>query len=388
MSSSSDSIGRGIGDLFVSFLWKGVTVGCGLLAACIGILYAKQESLLYFPEIGALPRRLASNPRTFKSPSEYKIPFESHMIPCEDGVSIHSWLMLHPNSKLKDNPTLVFFHGNAGNIGYRLPNANQMYENLKANILMVEYRGYGNSDDTKPTEAGLKLDSEAALNFIMNHPKIDSKKVFIFGRSLGGAVAFHLAEYAEKKKIPIAGVIVENTFVSIAEMVDHIMPLVAPIKSLILRIGWDSGSVVPELKSPVLYLAGDDDQLVPHSHMQKLYELSRKSSIYTKMHIVNGGTHNETWVQGGRKYWEAMHFFIRTVIASQKVNNIYPSSDTIDSLDGEILNKNSENTVEVGMGTDTNKCNGVIPTMSNNFMGMAKDATSASGGLNNSKKKD
>mmetsp|Transcript_7037 Transcript_7037/g.6676 ORF Transcript_7037/g.6676 Transcript_7037/m.6676 type:complete len:124 (-) Transcript_7037:889-1260(-) len=109
MSSSSDSIGRGIGDLFVSFLWKGVTVGCGLLAACIGILYAKQESLLYFPEIGALPRRLASNPRTFKSPSEYKIPFESHMIPCEDGVSIHSWLMLHPNSKLKDNPTLVFF---------------------------------------------------------------------------------------------------------------------------------------------------------------------------------------------------------------------------------------------------------------------------------------
>lgn len=77
--------------------------------------------------------------------------------------------------------------------------------------MMVEYRGYGNSDTVKPGEAGLKKDGHAALKFIAKHPKIDASKLFIFGRSLGGAVAFDLAQYAEENDIPVAGVIVENS---------------------------------------------------------------------------------------------------------------------------------------------------------------------------------
>lgn len=199
--------------------------------------------------------------------SQHQIQFESHKIECADGVSIHAWLLFRDKDRSQNLPTLVFFHGNAGNIGLRLPNALQMIQYLNANVFMVEYRGYGESDSVSPSEAGLKLDAEAALRFITKHPSIDASNVFLFGRSLGGAVALHLAEYAQHQRLPLAGVIVENTFTNIAEMVDHLMPLIAPLKYLVLRIKWDSLPIVSKLHVPVLYLAGARDELVPHHHM-------------------------------------------------------------------------------------------------------------------------
>lgn len=141
--------------------------------------------MLYFPEISGLPRRPADNPARYRSPEEHQVPFENLYIECEDGVSIHAWLLLRTKEK-NDRPTLVFFHGNAGNIGLRIPNALHMLQHLNANVLMVEYRGYGDSDSVKPNEKGLKLDAQAALKFISKHPKVDSSKIFLFGRSLGG----------------------------------------------------------------------------------------------------------------------------------------------------------------------------------------------------------
>ena len=119
--------------------------------------HSQQDAMLYFPTIGGVPRHPAQNPRRYRSPSEHNIPFETHMIKCEDGVTIHSWLLYHPSSvNNKDIPTIIFFHGNAGNIGLRLPNAIHMYLNLQANIWLVEYRGYGDSDDAVVNEKGLK----------------------------------------------------------------------------------------------------------------------------------------------------------------------------------------------------------------------------------------
>lgn len=179
---------------------------------------------------------------------------------------------------------------------------------LNANVLMVEYRGYGESDGS-PSEAGLKLDAEAALRFILKHPKIDAANVFLFGRSLGGAVALHLADYAQQQRLPVAGVIVENTFTNIAEMVDHLMPVIAPLKGLVLRIRWDSMSIVPKLNTPVLYLAGASDELVPHDHMIRLYKATGLSKL-VKIHVIKDGTHNETWIKGGNEYWVAFREFL------------------------------------------------------------------------------
>ena len=94
--------------------------------------------MLYFPEISGLPRRPSQNPRRYRSPEEHQVPFENLQIKCRDGVSIHAWLLLRSRQK-NDLPTLVFFHGNAGNIGLRLPNALQMFQNLNASTYINNF---------------------------------------------------------------------------------------------------------------------------------------------------------------------------------------------------------------------------------------------------------
>jgi abhydrolase domain-containing protein 13 len=342
----------------------------------VTLLYFKQESLLYFPEIGGIPRRPEGNPRKYRSPAEHQIHFEDVKIPCADGVQIHAWLMLRTQPGQKNPlPTFVYFHGNAGNIGLRLPNAIQMMQYLNVNILLVEYRGYGNSDNVSPNEAGLKLDGQAALKFVQKHPDLDKSKIFLFGRSLGGAVAFSLAEYAQQRQIPIGGVIVENTFTSIPAMVDHLMPYVAPLKGLILKMKWDSEVIVPSLQCPVLYLAGAADQLVPHPHMLTLHRQTKQSKL-NKLHVVPNGTHNETWMQGGQEYWMAIRSFLADAI---EANSKFPMA-------GATTSSHSSATVtSSSLDAAASSSASSIPIMPNGLFGMVKEAVQ---GDNNKKDKD
>lgn len=206
---------------------------------------------------------------------------------------------------------IVFIVLKHRNIGIRLPNAAEMY-NLRANVFLVEYRGYGDSSPGfKPSEAGIKSDSEAALRFIAKHPNINPSKLFIFGRSLGGAIGVHVAQYAEQNDIPLAGLMIENTFCSVDRMVDVLLPFLSPVKGLLLRNHYDSTKLVPQLKLPILFLAGDADEIVPPSQMMELYK-SSKSSKNATMHVVRGGMHNDTWLQGGKAYWKAIRDFMNT----------------------------------------------------------------------------
>ena len=284
----------------------------------------------------------------------------------------------------------------------------QMYHHLKANIWLVEYRGYGDSDDATPNESGLKLDAEAALNYANNRNSmqlhVDPRRLFVFGRSLGGAVAFHLAQYSQSMSYPpLAGVVVENTFLSISEMVDHLMPYVAYVKMLVLRIYWDSGKIAPSIRIPTLFLAGAKDTLVPHSHMLELFDRmkSSKNDNLVRMHVVADGTHNETWMQGGRAYWIAIQQFIDEVFAAERpsdasysrsgsnsngiVNNgnrsggpfqrktsVGLASTSCSSSSGECLG-NAES-VEVDMGFEGEDAADMISKVGD-FMGMAREAT-------------
>ena len=249
----------------------------------------------------------------------------------------------------------------------------EMMQYLNVNVLMVEYRGYGESDSVPPSEAGLKLDAEAALRFILKHPKINAASIFLFGRSLGGAVAFHLAHYAEQQQLPLAGVIVENTFTNIADMVDQLMPFIAPLKLLVLRIRWDSLSIVPSLNAPVLYLAGARDELVPHSHMLRLHK-STSISRLNKLHIVKDGTHNETWQHGGQQYWEAMRSFMEQ---AGRQTSLYSAGRSI------------EDDVKTSIRSSGNVSVGSIPIMPRNILNLAQEAlrTSSASDLGDPDKK-
>lgn len=334
------------------------TVAAALIVFVGGLLYVKQESLLYFPEIGGIPKRPQDNPRGYRSPEERNIPYEDCRITSSiDKVVIQAWLLkytLNGHDIPSNTPTIIFFHGNAGNIGLRLPNAMQMVQYLRANVLLVEYRGYGDSDNVPPNEVGLQRDAIAALDFVRNHPQLDSNKIFLFGRSLGGAVAVQLAKYAQEQHIPLAGLMLENTFLSIGDMVDHLLPYLGLFKTLVLRMQWKSKSVVPTLQVPILYLAGSSDTLVPHSHMLQLYNTSTRSRL-CQIHIVKGGTHNETWLQGGKAYWEKMKAFMDQALAG--ITNGHEASSS------------SGNAATVSS----------IPTMSHRFVDIAREAVSGKG---------
>lgn len=133
---------------------------------------------MYHPE-------LPPHSRLFVSlPSVFGLPYESVYTRSADGTLIHLFVIMQPGECAANAPTVLFLHGNAGNIGHRLLNVVGLYQSLHCNIVMLEYRGYGLSQGT-PSEEGLYMDAKAALDYIASRKDFNHKEVILFGRSLG-----------------------------------------------------------------------------------------------------------------------------------------------------------------------------------------------------------
>jgi fermentation-respiration switch protein FrsA (DUF1100 family) len=184
-----------------------------------------------------------------------------------------------------------------------------LYFELEVNVLIVGYRGYGHSEGV-PDEQGIALDAEAIYEWLFNCKVINNKRVFFMGKSLGGAVAIQLSEKLQKqgKNMP-CGLILENTFTSIGDMVDHIFPFLANFKRLILNIYWPSLERIPHIKLPMLFVYGTTDEIVPPSHVQSLHDAAT-SAPFKQLHAVPGGSHNDTWLKGGKDYIYAIKDFL------------------------------------------------------------------------------
>jgi fermentation-respiration switch protein FrsA (DUF1100 family) len=109
------------------------------------------------------------------------------------------------------------FHGNAGNIGHRVPIAKAVQDTLQCNVFMLEYRGYGMSTGV-PDEAGLKIDAQTGLDYLRHRPETRNTKIVVYGQSLGGAVAINLVA-SNQEPGDIGGLILENTFLSIRKLI-------------------------------------------------------------------------------------------------------------------------------------------------------------------------
>jgi len=112
-----------------------------------GVLYSAQDMLLYYPEQPSSSRLYVD------SPTSYGLPYENVFLRSHDGTQLHAVFIRQPAHLITTAPTFVFFHGNAGNIGHRLPNAVLLYNCCNVNVLLVEYRGYGKSCG-RPSEEG------------------------------------------------------------------------------------------------------------------------------------------------------------------------------------------------------------------------------------------
>ncbi|XP_077436727.1 protein ABHD13 [Vanacampus margaritifer] len=297
-------------------LYGGFILLALILVSVAGILYKFQDALLYFPDQPSSSRLYVPVPTG--------IPHENVYIRTKDGVKLNLILLRYTGGDTPPGvaaanqscpassapPTILYFHGNAGNIGHRVPNALLMLVNLKANVVLVDYRGYGKSEG-EPCEEGLYLDAEATLDYVMTRPDLDKTKVILFGRSLGGAVVIRLAAANPHR---VAAIMVENTFLSIPHMATTLFSFL-PMRLLPLwcyRNQFLSYRQVALCRMPSLFVSGLSDQLIPPVMMKQLYEMSLSRT--KRLAIFPEGTHNDTWQCQG--YFAALEQFVSDLLKS------------------------------------------------------------------------
>ncbi|KAL3892171.1 hypothetical protein ACJMK2_004405 [Sinanodonta woodiana] len=256
--------------LLIYWTQGGIVALVCFILAIFGIFYNAQDMFLYYPNQPPGSRLYVM------SPDNFGMRHENHFITTKDGVSINVVLIKHPQHGAA---TIVYFHGNAGNIGHRLLIAQAIYLMCHVNILMVEYRGYGKSSGSA-TEKGLYFDSAASIDFLMQRKDIDLRKIFILGASLGGAVAIELAtnpSYANK----FAGLILENTFTSLPDIARNLfsIKILDYLPTLFFKNKFPSEVRIAKVNLPTLFLSGLDDELIPPRMMKSLYEASMWKSF-------------------------------------------------------------------------------------------------------------
>ena len=311
-----------------------VTLFSGVMALFLYVLWAYQESLLYQPKVFPQYTRPQDNPPGYRNPGEHGIPYEDVWLDTEDGVRLHAW-WVRPDKveERRARATLLFFHANAGNMGFRLDNVRQMYADFHLNVFILSYRGYGNSEGT-PTEKGILIDAECTWQHVTHRADVDASRIIVFGRSLGGSVAIALASrHSQPAKAVagagnsaaaarstvsgapdggppyIAGLIVENTFTSISSLVNTLFPLLSPLKPLILRLDWPAIRRIALVTAPILLLSGQLDEVVPAQHMQDLYDAAVNARAKSILKVARG-LHNNTWSEGGEEYRKAFKHFL------------------------------------------------------------------------------
>lgn len=338
------SVVLGVGAFYLA--WNGLVVyalsrGFCIFSVLVLMLYFQQEKMLYIPQPDKkIPKASEFNPKMYRSPDEWGLPYESVKIPTSDGVLVHGWWIPQAGEEAKTAWTMLYFHGNAGNIGTRLPLVTQLYKQNRVNVLAVEYRGYGESEGT-PSEAGLCLDAQAALQHLHERPDIDHSKIIVFGRSLGGAVAIDLAYHNQStaKQTKIAGLIVENSFTCVADVAGRaLMPLrVLPraFVRLLVTNKWLSRDKVGALPFPTLFISGLEDQIIPPEQVATLFALAgckgpatqgvlpacQASGMQARLGAAGQPVllrtfqagHNDTPVRVGAEYTRALTLFLEGI---------------------------------------------------------------------------
>ena len=213
------------------------------------------------------------------------------MLWSEPGVQLHGWFFPHS----KPVATLLFCHGNAGNISHRLENA---YHLLRTGfqVLLFDYRGYGHSSG-EPSEEGLYTDAAAAWAHLAQREDTVGAPRIIFGRSLGGAVAVELAT-----RVGADGLIIESTFTSIRTLARLVFSFPLPG----LPIKYDSLSKIGRVTMPLLAIHGKRDELIPFADGELLFEAAPEPKTW---YPIPGAGHNNTYLVGGEVYFQRLAKF-------------------------------------------------------------------------------
>jgi hypothetical protein len=240
------------------------------------LMYLAQDSLIFHPQ------RL---PESHRAALAQRGSVESLFIDAPDGTRLHAW-------HVKGDPLVMYFGGNAEEVSWMLEQGARRTPG--AGWLLVDYRGYGSSGGS-PSEAALVAD---AIQWYDSVAK-SHKSVYVFGRSLGSGVAVQLA--AQR---PVAGAILVAPFDSLVEVGKRHYPFL-PV-SWLLKHRFDSVSVAPKVKAPLLCIVATDDEIIPVEHAKRLYEAWGGEKRWVEL---RGAGHNST--DSAPEFWASIRAFIR-----------------------------------------------------------------------------
>ncbi|MGH8727112.1 MAG: alpha/beta hydrolase [Burkholderiales bacterium] len=263
------------------FILAGLSALLG--AAMSSALSEWQSRLIFEPEI-EIPH----------TPEDYHLPYQDVRIPVGNGHALHGWWITGGER------VLLFLHGNSGNISKNLPRAVR-FNRLGFSVLMVDYRGFGSSSAEGPNETRVYEDAEAAYWFLRNQG-VPAQDIFIYGHSLGGAIAVELAARVHHA----AGLILESTFTSLADVARERLPFV-PVDRF-LRQRFDSLSKIGALSLPVLLIHGTSDRKIPFQMSERLFEAV--ASTKKKLLLVANGDHSSSGAIGRPLYFKAIREFV------------------------------------------------------------------------------
>jgi uncharacterized protein len=248
-----------------------------------------ESRLIFFPNY---PDRLDGDwyPRA--------LPVQDVWLTASDGVNLHAWWIPHDNAKF----TFLAFHGNASNMANRAP-IYEFLRNMPANVLALEYRGYGHSEG-KPGEAGVYRDAEAAYEYLVNIRNIDRKAIISFGQSLGTAVATHLAAHYQ-----VAGVVLEAPFPSASRVARKVFWFL-PGVGLLVHGQFDTQAWLKKIHTPILIVHCDQDPVIPFQFGQEVYDAALPPKNFVQ---INGSCHEESSLIGPTQYRTALQEFLRSL---------------------------------------------------------------------------
>ena len=222
------------------------------------------------------------------------LPLEDVWFRSLDDTKLFGWYVDVPHSPA----TLLWTHGNAGNIIHRLDNLAELYR-LGLSVFVFDYRGYGRSEG-HPSEKGLYQDGLAAYDYVAKTRRIPATRIIIFGRSLGASVAGEISASR-----PVGGVILESSFPSVPAVARLYYPWLPA--HWLLRGRFNLLDRLPRIQAAVLVIHGDRDTIIPLQLGQQVFEAAREPKSF---YVIHGADHNNTYIVGGQPYFHRIKQFI------------------------------------------------------------------------------
>jgi len=271
----------------------GGVIAIAYSVACL-FLWFRQKYFIFKP-----PRAIRTTPEAFN------LNYQEVWLPVSTASGqtshIHGWWI--PASAAPEAKVWLYLHGNGSNVGDEVKRAFWFHQ-LGFSTLLIDYRGYGRSEGKFPTESSVYEDVEAAWNYLTQVRHIPAEQIFLYGHSLGGAIAIDLA----LRHPNLAGLVVEGSFTAMRSMVAHLYRqfLIFPVK-LLLHQRFDSLSKVRSLAMPILLIHGTADPVVPAHMSQALFTAATEPK---KLLLVPEAGHHNVEELGSVQYLQAIQWVV------------------------------------------------------------------------------